>query len=124
MIYLSNSAIQYAVNLCREFDGFKAVIFSGDSDVRKTVIDKIKQLVLPDYDGPQNRLTDNTCLVQFPNHSSLRVVGMSENTHGCRAHLLVVDINTDKQTVDCVLRPMETLPYRPRKESNAWYMIP
>lgn len=124
MIYLSNSAIQYAVNLCQEFEGFRAIIVSNDSDVRKTVIDKLKQLVLPDYDGPQNRFVDNTCVVQFPNYSTLKVIGMAENAIGSRAHLVVVDINIDRRTVDEVLRKLETLPYKPRKESDAWYMIP
>lgn len=124
MIYLSNSAIQYAVNLCQEFEGFRAIIASNDSDVRKTVIDKLKQLVLPDYDGPQNRFLDNTCVVQFQNHSTLKVIGMAENAIGSRAHLVVTDINIDRRTVDEVLRKLETLPYRPRKESDAWYMIP
>ena len=124
MIYLSNSAIQYAVSLCREFEGFRAVIASNDSDTRKTVIDKLKQLVLPDYDGPQNRFLDNTCVVQFPNHSTLKVIGMEENAIGSRAHLVVTDINIDRRTVDEVLRKLETLPYKPRKESDAWYMIP
>ena len=124
MIYLSNSAIQYAVSLCREFEGFRAVIASNDSDTRKTVIDKLKQLVLPDYDVPQNRFLDNTCVVQFPNHSTLKVIGMAENAIGSRAHLVVTDINIDRRTVDEVLRKLETLPYKPRKESDAWYMIP
>lgn len=124
MIYLSNSAIQYAVNLCREFEGFRAIIVSNDSDTRKTVIDKLKQLVLPDYDGPQNRFLDNICVVQFPNYSTLKVIGMAENAIGSRAHLVVTDINIDRRTVDEVLRKLETLPYKPRKESDAWYMIP
>ena len=124
MIYLSNSAIQYAVSLCREFEGFRAIIVSNDSDVRKTVIDKIKQIMMPDYDGPQNHRPDNTCYVSFPNYSSLKVIGMAENAIGSRAHLVVTDINVDKRTVNEVLRKLETLPYMPRKESDAWYMIP
>lgn len=124
MIYLSNSAIQYAVNLCREFEGFRAIIVSNDSDVRKTAIDKLKQLVLPDYDSPQNRFLDNTYVVQFPNYSTLKVIGMAKNAIGSRAHLVVADINIDRRTVDEVLRKLETLPYRPRKESDAWYRIP
>lgn len=47
------------------------------------------------------------------------------NTGACiRAHLLVVDINADKQFVNTVLKPFETLPYRPRNKSDAWYTIP
>lgn len=124
MIYISDSAIQYAVNLCREFNGFKAVIVSPDSEVRRRVIERLEELIIPEYDGPRNHRSDNTVICQFPNYSSLRVIGMSENMHGCRAHLLVVDINADKQFVNTVLKPFETLPYRPRNKSDAWYMIP
>ena len=125
MIYLSNSAIQYAVNLCVEFEGLKAIIVSPDSDTRNRVAHYLRSIILQeDEDDPQLKLADNTYLLRFPNGSFIKVIGASANIHASRAHLLVVDINTDKEIVNNVLKPLETLPYRPYSKSGAWYMIP
>lgn len=125
MIYLSNSAIQYAVNLCVEFDGFKAIIVSPDSDARNRVAHYLRNIILQEDDGdPQLKLADNTYLLRFPNHSTIKVVGASADTYASRAHLVVVDINTDREIVHGVLKHLETLPYRPYSKSGAWYMIP
>ena len=125
MIYLSNSAIQYAVNLCVEFEGFKAIIVSPDSNTRNRVAHYLRSIILQEDEGdPQLKLADNTYLIMFPNNSTIKVVGASADTHAIRAHLVVVDINTDKEIVDKVLKRLETLPYRPYSKSGAWYMIP
>lgn len=103
MIYLTDSAIKYAANICTELDGYKVVIACDRVKINR---DFKKLLSIIKGDDVSKVYRDSLC---FKNGSSIRFVPVLDCSRGNRAHLLIVDPEIDKEFLHSVLLPMETL---------------
>lgn len=114
MIYLSDSALLYAINICRAKPKYKVLVATD----RRNDWNNIEMFLLHhirDSDMYQIANTNSECSVQFKNGSSIRCICSHDSFRGYRAHLLIAAPKIDNEIINCVLRPMETA-----KEIEAW----
>ena len=109
MIYLTRSALVYAVNICEELPRYKVAIAVSSMDAVTNLVDIISMNV---EDSKANfRISKTNCSILFSNGSYIDIFVANEGRRGQRAELLIVDKAIDKELVNCVLRPYETLDY-------------
>lgn len=107
MIFLSDSAIRYTVSVCQEKERYKAMI-AVTNEMRNDVIDRILPLV-ESVKGARIINSSTEFKVMFDNASSIYVAPAYESTRGLRTHLLVVDEDISRTTIQNVLRPCEVM---------------
>ena len=114
MIYLSDSAIRYAVLLCMEKEYYKIHIATFSRVGAGIWFSKIKEL--KEYDKNKVRratlMYDENGLIEFTNGSTIRISAPKESCRGQRCHLLIVDDEIKEDVIRNVLRPCETLDYK------------
>lgn len=103
MIYLTNSAVQYAVNICSELEGYKVVIACDRANATK-----LFETLLSITNGNDIYKVHDDGL-SFKNGSTIRFVPISESARGYKAHLLIVDAEIEDELLHQVLLPMEVL---------------
>lgn len=114
MIYLSDSAIRYAVLLCMEKEHYRIHIATFSKVGAGIWFDKLKEL--KEYDKDKVRratlMCDGNGLIEFTNGSTIRISKPNESCRGQRCHLLIVDDGIKKDVIRSVLKPYETLDYK------------
>lgn len=106
MIYLSDSALLYAANICRAKPEYKVLIATN----RRNDWNNIEKFLLHHLSGSDVYRISNTnseCTVQFKNGSLIRCITGHSSFRGYRAHLLIAAPEIDNEIINCVLRPME-----------------
>lgn len=110
MIYLTNSAIQYAASVCSELEGYKVAVACYS-----TKIAKLFETLLSIIDDNEIYKVYKDSLY-FKNGSMIRFVPISESARGYKVNLLIADTEIDDEFLHQVLLPMETLDwYRYKK---------
>lgn len=110
MIYLSESALKYAVNICEELPNYKvgiALSSKNEYDIMQVIIDAITDVEATVYfiDNDKHR-------IEFSNGSTIQFIPTCDNSiRGYAMHLLIVEHNIDREFVNCVLRPYEKVDY-------------
>lgn len=106
MIYLSDSALLHAINICRAKPKYKVLVATNRrndwSNIKKFLLHYIR-----DSDMYRISNTNSECFVQFKNGSFIRCIGSHDSFRGYRAHLLIVAPEIDNEIINCVLRHME-----------------
>lgn len=111
MLYLSSDdELQYAVLKCLNNAGFKVIIAFDTSARRNSALDTMRRM-LADRNDCRIRSNHREFQIEFQNGSYLRSVVASQNARGHRSHLLIIDDAIDRNIVNEVLRPYETLQY-------------
>lgn len=114
MIYLSDSAIRYAVLLCMEKEHYRIHIATFSKVGAGIWFSKIKEL--KEYDKNKVRratlMYDENGLIEFTNGSTIRISAPKESCRGQRCHLLIVDDGIKEDVIRNVLKPCETLDYK------------
>lgn len=113
MIYLTDSAVQYAANICSELAGYKVSIACSREKANK-LIEKL--LLIIDSNNITKKYSDT---LYFKNGSLIRFVPFSESTIGVRAHLLIVDHKVKDEFLHQVLLPMETMDWYKMNEISS-----
>lgn len=119
MIFLSDSSVRYAVDICRKKEGYNIVI-AATKESRDIAIEKLLLLTM-DADDVRIINSYNNFKIMFDNGSLILLISAEDSSRGHRAHLLVVDELASEEYVHTILRPMETLTwseYREKRKAN------
>lgn len=109
MIFLSNSALKYAVDICQEKEKYKIGIASMDTDKLEAMRELLPTLIT-DRDCVESILNSkNEFRICFKNGSTIRLINSSYNACGLRFHLLIVDRSISIDIINNMLRPCENL---------------
>lgn len=117
MIYLSESALKYAVNICEELPNYKVGIALSRAslflkkdgyNIMNIIQDTITDIEARFYININGNTLNE---IEFSNGSSIRFIPISESSRGYAFSLLIVEYNIDKEFVNCVLRPCEKVDY-------------
>lgn len=109
MIYLSNAALRYAVNICLELPNYHVVIcpkFRSEwGDLIDQIIDYIPSLAININCAKKTK--SGNCFIEFSNRSVILFCPAQENSKGMRANLVIASSKLDKDFINTVLLPME-----------------
>lgn len=109
MIYLSNVALRYAVNICLELPNYHVIIcpeFRSEwRDLIDQTIDYIPSLAM-DINRAKKTKSGN-CFIEFNNGSVILFCPAHENSRGIRANLVIASSKLDEDFINAVLLPME-----------------
>lgn len=109
MIYLSNAALRYAVNICLELPNYRVVICPESrnewADLIDQIIDYIPSLAININRAKKTK--SGNCFIEFSNESVILFCPANESSRGLRANLIIVSSKLDEEFINVVLRPME-----------------
>lgn len=110
MIYLSESAIKYAVNICEELPGYKVgiALLSNKYDDN---IEYVMRDTITDIDARFCINGNGLKRIEFNNGSIIQFIPTSDSVRGYAFNLLIVEYNLDKEFVNRVLQPYEKIDY-------------
>lgn len=110
MIYLSESALKYAVNICDELPNYKVGIVapSYKQDKLTEIIDKQESCASKQI---RRSHTIKAAEVSFANGSMIKFLRPTKSARGHAFHLVIVNENIDRDFIYRVLLPMEKLDY-------------
>ena len=111
MISLSRSALVYAISICREKENYRVTVVCDSETGSEAVMEELCNFNLVRDPQHTHRVVKgrNSSYLQFKNGSIIRVIAARESVRGLRSHLIIVSPEVNKEIVECVLRPMETL---------------
>lgn len=117
MIYLSESAIQYAFMLCLEKERYIINIAMVTKEKVEICISKFNKLIESNADEVRGTISISMRpgygSIEFANGSLISMFRVNESLgRGKRCHLLIVDEQIEKDIINTVLKPYETLNYR------------
>ena len=118
MIYLSESAIQYAFMLCLEKERYIINIAMATKEKVEIWFSKFNKLIESNAGAIRKSISIRSGYgsIEFTNGSSIRMFRMfrvnESLCRGKRCHLLIVDEQIEKDIINTVLKPYETLNYR------------
>lgn len=108
MIFLSNSALRYAVDICQERERYRVGIASMDEDKLEAMRELLPALIT-DRDCIEKIINSkNEFKIYFKNGSLISFLS-TNNSLGRRLHLLIADINIPIDIMNSILRPCENL---------------
>lgn len=109
MIYLSNAALRYAVNICLESLNYHVVICPEFRSEWGDLIDQIIDYVpsLAENINRAKKTKSGNCFIEFSNGSVILFCPAKENSRGMRANLIIASSKLDKDFIYAVLLPME-----------------
>ena len=105
MIWLSYSALRYAVDVCNEIPNYRAIVY-----VRMiTHADDIKHKLRTYLKNMRAMLTDTeqSWHATYSNGSRLDVVAATDRARGRRCYLAIAEVGIDENIIDTVIRPAE-----------------
>ena len=105
MIWLSNSALRYAVDVCNEIPNYRAIVY-----VRMiTHADDIKYKLRTYLKNTRAMITDTaqSWHATYSNGSRLDVVAATDRARGRRCNLAIAEAGIDENIIDTVIRPAE-----------------
>lgn len=109
MIYLSNAALRYAVNICLELPNYRVVVCPESRNEWADLTDQIINYI-PSLAININRVIktkSGNCFIEFVNGSIIQFCSANESSRGLRANLIIVSSKLDEEFINVVLRPME-----------------
>ena len=109
MLFLSNAALRYAVDICLEKDKYKVGIAIKGEDKRSIMRQLILDMVVGSDFVETIRNSKHNFEVCFKNGSRIKFICASDNALMNRLHLLIVDRDVSIDIVQCVLKPCENL---------------
>lgn len=101
MIYLSESAVKYAVNICEELPGYKvgiALSSKNGYDIMQVIMDAIT-----DDEATIYFINNNSHRIEFSNGSTIQFISLPDGIRGYVPHLVIVENNIDREFVNSVL---------------------
>ena len=109
MIYLSNAALRYAVNICLELPNYRVVICPESRNEWADLIDQIIDYTpsLAININRAKKTKSGNCFIEFSNESVILFCPTNESSRGLRANLIIVSSKLDEEFINVVLRPME-----------------
>lgn len=109
MIYLSNAALRYAVNICLELPNYHVVICSESRSEWGDLIDQIVDYIpsLSENINRAKKTKSGNCFLEFSNKSVILFCPAKESSRGMRANLIIASSKLDKNFINTVLLPME-----------------
>lgn len=110
MIALSNSAIKYAVDICKERSDYKVGIVPYDVFEREYIIKKLTDLI-GECDKCLKPVIKNNgynYYIEFTNGSILKIIRASNSARGHRFHLVILNKYLCGEIRD-ILRSIETM---------------
>ena len=109
MIYLSNAALRYAVNICLELPNYHVVICpesrSEWGELIDQIIDYISSLAININRAKKTK--SGNCFIEFNNGSVILFCPAKESSRGMRANLIIASPKLDEDFINAVLIPME-----------------
>lgn len=109
MIYLSNAALRYAVNICLELPNYRVIICPEFRNEWGDLIDQIIDYIpsLAENINRAKKTKSGNCFIEFSNGSIILFCPAKENSRGMRANLIIASSKLDKDFIYAVLLPME-----------------
>lgn len=105
MIWLSNSALRYAVDVCNEIPNYRAIVYvrmiTQADDIKhklRTYLKNIRAIITD---------TEQSWHATYSNGSRLDVVAATDRARGRRCYLAVAEAGIDKNIIDTVIRTAE-----------------
>lgn len=120
MIYLSESALKYAANICEEFPGYKVGIAllqvslslrNNGCNIMRIIQDAITDIAITDIETIVCINGNRINRIKFSNGSTIRFIPTSDSSRGYAFNLLIVEYGIDEEFVNYVLRPCERVDY-------------
>lgn len=128
MIYLSNAALKYAVNICEELPGYKVCIsISKTSDLVSAYHFLVANININNinYKFSMNKSAFNVNVpfskIEFNNSSLIAFIPANEFSKGYACNLLIADHNIDRRIItDCLLfcEKMDYYKYQTRENKD------
>lgn len=109
MLFLSNAALRYAVDICLEKDKYKVGIATKGFEKRDIVRQQILDMITGSDCVEHIRNSKYNFEVQFKNGSVIKLILASDSSRGNMLHLLIVDREISIDVVECVLKRCELL---------------
>ena len=109
MIFLSNAALRYAVDICQEKEKYRVGIASLDADKLEAMRELLPTLIVDRHCIESIINTKNEFRIRFTNGSTIMFISSSSNACGQRLHLLIADRDIPFDIMNNILRPCENL---------------
>ena len=110
MIFLSNAALRYAVEVCAETEQYKVIVTAlADKrpEIQNKLIDLVKQVCESEIYMIKNIC--NRTEIYYKNGSYIILAPANESMRGYRFHLLIADRDIDRETFEDVFYAKEIL---------------
>lgn len=110
MIFLSNAALRYAVEVCAEIPSYQVIVTALTDKlpgVQRELINLANQIC-----GTEVYWIKSSCNrteIYLKNGSLIKVVPANESARGYRSHLLIADRDIDRETLEAVFYAKEIL---------------
>lgn len=113
MLFLSEEAINYAMAICARKSRYRVIIAATTEEKRNNIL----RYVAGSREWSPDRIGGGASkFIEWQNGSVMKIVPVSENARGIRAHLVIVDEDADDETIDVVFRRMENLELAERRQ--------
>lgn len=109
MLFLSNAAIRYAVDICQEKEKYKVGIAIRGEDKREVVRELISSMISNSDCVERIRDSKYSFEICFKNGSIIRFIHPSDSSRGQKLHLLIVDRKIPIDIVQNVLKRCEII---------------
>ncbi len=108
MIILSKSALKYAVDICKERNNYRIIIFTYSEHRAEKLCQKLESLY-KDYNCLKINSVSGGFKIVFNNDSIIRILTCVDFFKGSRAHTVIVDDLIDRNMLNRVILPCESL---------------
>lgn len=112
MLFLSNAALRYAVDVCQERERYKVGIAIQGEDKRNAMRDLILSMVSDSDCVERIRNSKHNFEILFKNGSVIRFISTSDSARGNKLHLLITDKEVPYEVIQNVLKCCETLDWQ------------
>ena len=110
MIFLSNAALRYAVEVCAETERHQVIVAAladKRSEIQNKLIDLVKQVCESEVYMIKNIC--NRTEIYYKNGSHIMLTPANESMRGYRSNLLIADRDIDRETLETVFYAKEIL---------------
>lgn len=107
MLYLTNSSIRYAVDICSEKPNYRVIIVADDEMEQDVVTRMVLSIASPNMQRIQKNLSRYT--IEFNNGSIIKTVQAKETARGLKSHLLIVDKAIKDEIINNIFGSCEIL---------------
>lgn len=110
MIFLSNAALRYAVEVCAEIERHQvmvAALADKRSEIQNKLIDLVKQVCESEVYMIKNIC--NRTEIYYKNGSHIMLAPANESMRGYRSNLLIADRDINRETLETVFYAKEIL---------------
>lgn len=107
MIFLSDAAIRYAVDVCQERKGYTVGIAIQNPEGRDIVCKKILSMISDSDCITKIKNLKHDFAIWFDNGSMIRCIAASESSRTMAFHLVIASWDIPIDIMDNVLKPIE-----------------